>query len=379
MRHEYSTITPAVVHRQAGEALEQSLDWRPHHQSVSVFNLIRLLLLVASYQSSLSAIVRRFFSFSHETASQAVKAQLSSQERITQGLVQALFDVASFSRSDRRRHWLVAIDTHNVSYYGQPTPHVIGGPKKQGTKQFFGYATAVLLHEHRRYTVGLMALSPRWKPHEVVRALLDQILGKGLKIRGVTLDAAFGSGDTLLLLQEQGVAYAVPLQRLGGPKSVRNQLFQGRHRSIRWTQWTTERSRRLVKTRTLLWKGTHKTMLFAFDGWSGQRAYNLQQTAQRQRRLYQRRFGIETSYRQKNQAKGWTTSRDPLYRLLLEGVAHLLRQVWVALTEQIARRSHAPPTAWISTLPFATLLDWLRDTITAQLPEDRSIPLEPIT
>lgn len=379
MRHGYSTITPAVVHHHAQEALERSLGWRPFHDSVSVADLLRLFLLMATFNSSLSAIVRRFFGFSHETASRAVKAQLFSPEQVTQGLVNALFDVASFSRSDRRRHWLVAIDTHNVGYYGQPTPHVIGGPKKQGTKQFFGYATAVLLHQHRRYTIGLMALAPRWKPHEVVGALIEQILAKSLKIKGVTLDAAFGSGDTLLLLQKHRFAYSVPLQRLGGPKSVRNQLFSGRHRMIHWTQWTTERSRRRVKTRTFLWKGSGKTMLFAFDGWRGDRARNIHQTANRQRQLYRRRFGIETSYRQKNQAQAQTTSRDPLYRLLLEGVAYLLRQVWVALTEEIARRSHAKPNGWIGALPFATLLDWLRDTLTVDLPENRSIPLEPIS
>src|ERR1039457_752131 len=46
------------------------------------------------------------------------------------------------------------------------------------------------------------------------------------------------------------------------------------------------------------------------------------------RQLYRRRFGIETSYRQKNQAQAFTTSSDPVYRLLLEGVAYILRQVW---------------------------------------------------
>ena len=85
-------------------------------------------------------------------------------------------------------------------------------------------------------------------------------------------------------------------------------------------------------------------MLFAFQGWSGDRAQNVHQQAERLRQLYRRRFGIETSYRQKNQAKATTTSRDSVYRLLLEGLAYLLRQVWVALTEEIARRSKRRPT-----------------------------------
>ena len=198
---------------------------------------------------------------------------------------------------------MVAIDVNNNPYYGQPTPDVVGGPKKQGTKWFFSYATAVLLHKHRRYTIALEPLPPHTKPHEIVRVLLDQIAEKGLKIRGVTLDSAFDSGDTILLLQERKLAYSIPLRRKGEGRNARNQCFEGRNGLVRWIEWTTKASRHQVRTRTLLWKGKVKTMVFAFQGWSGDRARNVHQQAQRFRQLYRRRFGIETSYRQKNQGQ----------------------------------------------------------------------------
>lgn len=343
MRHLHS-ITPGVVHQYAREALRSSCDWKPFHKSVRVDQLLDLLLLMAASTASLFATVRRFFSFSHQTAWLAVKANLPDRKNIdqlTRGLVAALYNVAAFSRQDRRRRWMVAIDVHNVPYYGQPTPDIVGGPKKQGTKQFFSYATAVLLHKRRRYTVALEPMFPHTKPHDIVRVLLDQIAAKGLKIRGVTLDTAFDSGDTLLLLQERQLAYAVPLRRIGKGRNARNQYFEGRHSLVRWLEWTTDQTRRRVRTRTLLWKGHLKTMLFAFQGWSGDRARHVYQQANQSRRLYRRRFGIETSYRQKNQAQARTTSRDPIYRLLLEGIAYLLRQVWVMLTE-ILRVSRTP-------------------------------------
>jgi hypothetical protein len=375
MRPPYSSITPAVIHQQARRALEHCLDWKPYHQSVSVADLLSLLLLMAAHTASLFATVRRFFSFCHETASRAVQANLPSREQLVAGLVQALYDVAQFSRQDRRRRWLLAIDTHYVAYYGQKTPDILGGPKKQGTKWFFGYATACLLHDHRRYTVALCPLDAKMKPHTIVRTLLDQVAGQGLKIRGVALDSAFDSGETLLLLQERCLAYTVPLRRKGKGNNARNRCFAGRHRLIRWVEWKTETTRRLVKTRVLLWKGHAKTMAFAFQGWRGERARHIHQQALRQRQLYRRRFGIETSYRQKNQAQARTTSRDPVYRLLLEGVAYLLRQVWVVLTEQLARQRRAKPTAWLGDLPMALLLDWLVDHLETLYPEERSIPL----
>ena len=85
------------------------------------------------------------------------------------------------------------------------------------------------------------------------------------------------------------------------------------------------------------------------------------------RQTYRTRFGIETSYRQKNQARGWTTSRDVGYRLLLEGVAHLVRQIWVLLNEERAHAGRQRPTAWVG-LRMADLLESLADDLKAQHP-----------
>jgi len=372
----YHPITPKVVHVRSRQALRHVLDWVPFHQSVSVDDLLDLLLLMAASTASLFATVRRFFSFSHQTGSLAVKANLPNRkniDRLTRGLVDALYDVLVLSRQDRRRRWMVAIDVNNIPYYGPPTPDVVGGPKKQGTKWFFAYATAVLLHKRRRYTVALAALPPKAKPHEIVRVMLDQIAEKGLKIQGVTLDSAFDSGDTLLLLQERHLAYSVPLRRKGQGSNARNDCFEGTHKQVRWVEWTTDKTRRHVRTRTLLWKGRAKTMVFAFQGWTGDRARNVHHQAERLRQLYRRRFGIETSYRQKNQAKAKTTSRDPVYRLLLEGLGYLLRQVWVVLTEELARGSNAAPNAWVGSLTVQRMIDWLVHELTGLHPETLEI------
>lgn len=376
MRHHHVSLTPGVIHHRARQALSGCLNWKPFRQSVSVAQLLDLLLVMAATAASLFAVARRFFPFSHETARRAVHDNLPDNDRLVAGLVGALHDVLCFSRRDRRRHWLVGIDTHHKPYYGDRTPDVVGGPKKQGTKWSFGYATAVLLHKGRRYTVGLCPLGPGMTPDVIVRTLLDQIAEKGLKIRGVALDSGFEGGEVIGLLQERGLAYVVPLRRTGHPGGTRQRLFEGRHRLVRWAEWTTDRTRQRVRTRTVLWKGRRRTMLFAFGGWTGDRAQSVHDEAMRLRRLYRRRFGIETSYRQKNQAEPTTTSKDPAYRLLLEGVAYLLRQVWVVLTEQIARSRHLKPGAWVGEMTFALLLDWLAHALKRHYPERRSIPLD---
>ncbi len=377
MRQSHCSLTPGVIHYRARQALAGCLDWKPFGRSVSVSQLLDLLLVMAATTASLFAVARRFFPFSHETARQAVHDNLPDADRLVAGLVHSLHDVAGFSRRDRRRHWPLAIDTHHKPYYGERTAAVVGGPKKQGTKWSFGYATAILLHKGRRYTVGLCPLAPGVTPDAVVRTLLDQVAEQGLKIRGVALDSGFEGGEVILLLQERGLAYVVPLRRSGRPGGSRQRLFEGQHRLVRWAAWTTDRTRQTVRTRTVLWKGRRRTMLFAFGGWTGDRAQSVHDEAMRQRRLYRRRFGIETSYRQKNQAEPTTTSKDPVYRLLLEGVAYLLRQVWVVLTERIARARRLKPGAWVGDLTLPTLLDWLANRIERLYPERRSIPVDP--
>ena len=49
------------------------------------------------------------------------------------------------------------------------------------------------------------------------------------------------------------------------------------------------------------------------------------------RETYRKRFAIETSYRQMHQGRARTCTRIPLVRLLLVGIALVLRNVWVGL------------------------------------------------
>jgi putative transposase len=72
------------------------------------------------------------------------------------------------------------------------------------------------------------------------------------------------------------------------------------------------------------------------------------------------RFGIETSYRQMNQAKVTTTTRNPLVRLFLVGVALILRNVWVGLHwDLLSAPRKGGREVRLDRLRFKTLLLWL--------------------
>jgi putative transposase len=78
------------------------------------------------------------------------------------------------------------------------------------------------------------------------------------------------------------------------------------------------------------------------------------------RETYRLRFGIESSYRQLNQARIRTCSRDPLLRLLFVGIALILRNLWVwlhLLVLSTPRRGGR--VLRLDKLRFRTMLLWL--------------------
>jgi hypothetical protein len=85
--------------------------------------------------------------------------------------------------------------------------------------------------------------------------------------------------------------------------------------------------RRTYKTRTGKLR-RHKPLVFAFWGFRPR-------CPAEAARLYRRRYGIEASYRQLNQARARTCCRSPRIRLLLAALALLLRNLWVWAHEQI--------------------------------------------
>jgi putative transposase len=79
------------------------------------------------------------------------------------------------------------------------------------------------------------------------------------------------------------------------------------------------------------------------------------------RESYRQRFGIETSYRQMEQARIRTSTRDPLLRLLYVGVALILRNVRAWLHwEVLSHPRRGGRRIDLSQLTFRSMLLWLQ-------------------
>lgn len=350
MNQGYYKVMPRTVYAVAKSSLVKVIDWEDFGRKVTVGKLLDLILMCACLRLSLSGACRRHdFGFSHETARKAVNANLpDSHDELLEGYLNQLLALVPFDVL--KSEFVVAIDEHRTPFYGKKkTTGVTGGVKKHGTKYAYSYATAIIVHHRKRYTVGLIPLFKGDKPHQVVERLVQQMVHRGLKIRGIVLDSAYDSGETLLFLQQKKLFYTVPLRRKGDKKNRRNELWNRPIGEVTQTSWTTEESRKEVTTEIQVWRGPNNqaVRVYAFGGWDEKQARTQLERGRLARRWYRKRFGIETGYRQMNEVKAKTTKKDVIYRLLLIGVALLIRQVWVVLSAELAQTKKAKPTAWL--------------------------------
>ena len=92
------------------------------------------------------------------------------------------------------------------------------------------------------------------------------------------------------------------------------------------------------------------------------------------RERYRTRFGIETSYRQRRQARIYTCTRNPHLRLVFVAISLLLRNLWVWIHERYLKENGGEAlTLRLERLRFKRLLEWINLAVIALL-HNGSIP-----
>jgi|HubBroStandDraft_1064217.scaffolds.fasta_scaffold107783_2 hypothetical protein len=233
------------------------------------------------------------------------------------------------------RPWLpqrpvdIAIDFHLVPYAGErpKTTQLLASKAKQGTNRFHGYSTAAIVQGDQRLSFGLRAIREPGHLLSVVQGHLEDARQLSLQVRWILLDREFYCGDVIEFLQAEGLHAVMPVRT--GPK-MRAQWEKGR-RSFA-TLHTMNSKGREVRFRVQVVKlykkgrrGEHgvESLFYVVIG--------PRLPPAKLRALYRGRFGIEATYRIAESARARTTSRRPVYRLLLMALAILVENEWVIL------------------------------------------------
>jgi putative transposase len=364
MRRPHLTLSSAEVQRQFVELLTPVLGpWPPVRRCTVEAVLLVLAYAAARVTSVADACLRLTDAPDSDTVLGHLARRLPTGDVLDRRVRQAL--VGHLPRAIRRGRWVIALDVTLIPYHGRPfaeAAEVYRGQPKSGTTHFHAYATAYLVRAGRRFTLAVIGVSRGDTPDQIVRRLCRRVVAAGVKPRLFLLDRGFQTAGVVRYFQAARHAFVMPQAvhgraprdgRLTGLRAIRAGHKTG------WTRYTWKPlgQRRVTVDLCVLRRRRqdrrgHRAFLYACG--------RVRMTPAAVYRTYRRRFGVETSYRQMNQARIRTTTRRPTLRFLFVAVALLLRNLWVWLHwTALAARRRGPRRVRLHRLRLRTLTLWL--------------------
>jgi putative transposase len=368
-------VTKDEVYGYANHWLSNSLKLEYKARRCNAGTLIQILLIAAARTVSLFAACRDL-------------ADAPCDQTVRNALEEALPDIAELERRLNlslatelpkallRKPRRLAIDLTLIPYHGQPLAdpkEVYRSSPKSGTTHFHAYATVAVVHKGHRFTLALVHVEHGEKMKEVVKRLLAIVRRRGVRVRFLLLDKGFFGVEVIAYLKRAGHGFIIPAVVRGrkpkgrkpatGLRAIRqkkNGYYRhrlsgqvgGKPRSSEVTICVA--SKRYTHKKT--GKRRTKKLMYAIG--------KVRQTPKEIREQYRKRFGIETSYRQMNEARIKTCTRDPALRLLFVGVALVLRNVWVWLHFKLAKGKWSEaPQLFLKLMRFREMLLWISQVV----------------
>ena len=370
MRSEHYNMTANDIYRFAAAMLQPQLKWHDHGPKCTAPVLLQILFYAAAQLCSVFAACARLRTAPSDQAVRDALAALCPEES---GVLEEQFNQSfaeQLPKGLKKRSQRLAIDLTLVPYHGQPyrcSEEIYRSQAKSGTTHFHAYATCYVVHKGRRFTVAMMRVDHGTTMVAVLKRLLRQARRAGIRRSLLLLDRGFYSVKVIRYLQAARYAFIMPVIIRGrdahdprGPSATRVFAVQ-KHRA--WAKYTLTNSEKIKATVRICvhcrnWAGHRKrrgrqTLVYAF--WAIQ-----PKTTEWVYQIYRLRFGIETSYRQLNEARIKTTTRNPQLRLLFIGIALVLRNLWVWVHwHYLASPRRGGRKLNLYKLRFKTLLMWL--------------------
>jgi hypothetical protein len=350
MRHGQSTLSCKNVSSLATNLLVGALGcigWVAGAATVEPLLVVQLLLRAGAERRSLDAIVNlaKNVPCCCQTIRNAIAKMLpKTVAELEPVITKALHGRLPKGLSRRRRD--MVIDMNNQPFYGdKKTPGTYRGQPKASTKTFFAYATLLVIRKGQTFTVGLVSIVNEDDLPGIIDKLLAQAATKGLRPRRLLLDRGFYAAKVMLHLQKLQQPFLMPMIRRGKSGTTKKactgtaQFFVKGRRG--WATYSWEARVRVDKKKGKRLEVTNDVCMAPRDKKPGHKgkAWPLVFACHGLKKLppadvaalYRRRFRIETSYRQMHEGLAMTTTKNPVYRLLLVLIALVLRNLWVWL------------------------------------------------
>ena len=344
------TLTDQQTLQKARTILQGHLPLEARGYKCHSEHLYDVLLGIAASGETLEAVCQDLTSVpSADTLRLYLNDQLSVKALpdLEQALNQAL--TAELPPRLLRKAQKIAIDFHDRPYYGSASQEEalwVRAKAKDGTTRFLRLATAYVIDRGLRLTVAVRFVLPDDQTVDVLKSLIGRINALKMSISCLLLDKGFASIETMHYLHEQQMPaiIACPIRGKKTPQPGGTRALCRGRKSYR-TRYTFRNSETAFTAEVALCR------VFTTARRTGRMArratwlifilIEVDLSPRTVRRLYRRRFGVETSYRLSGQVRGWTSSQNAAYRFVLLGLSFFMVNVWVHLCwlyTQVPRR-----------------------------------------
>lgn len=233
-----------------------------------------------------------------------------------------------------KRAYYIAIDLTLIPYHGEPyedESEIVRSQPKSGTTHFHGYATVSIVHDDQRYVVALRFVEKDESMQDIVAWLLNRLKSIGISIKRAYFDKGFCSVPLLKTLERRKIKFIMPMPVRGKSGGVRK-LFEASASHKTTYTFNSPKHGELKISAVVVKKYSKGRYKRKGARWFAYALAGLPKSVEPHQvfEMYRQRFGIETSYRQMNQVRARTTSRNPVIRLLLVGLAFILFNLYIA-------------------------------------------------
>ena len=267
----------------------------------------------------------------------------------------------------KKKKQTLAIDFNLIPYYGKPTPeerpYIYRSQAKNGTCSFYAYATLYVIKKGKRVTLAIRGV--RWADTKaaIITYLLAELSELNIYIKKLYLDREFFSVAVISWLIALDVPFVMPAIKRGKTGGI-NQFLKGKKsyktkytmsskkgKSVTFELWIVCRYQKGKRGK----KGVEYLVYVV---------YKVKTSLAHIRQSYRQRFGIESSYRLKNNCRIRTTTKNPIIRLLFVGISFLLLNIWVNfLWQRISQPRRGGRLIYRNKFPLKLMLSFLRQAV----------------
>jgi hypothetical protein len=228
----------------------------------------------------------------------------------------------------------LAIDLHLQPYYGVPTaaeaPYIYRSAAKSETTRFYAYATIYVIRRHKRITLAIHAVPVNETMVATITYLLAKLSEAKVRIKRLYLDRGFYSVPVIRWLKALNIPFLMPAV-IRGKQGGTRALCRGRV-SYRTPYTLNSADYGQVECQIAVvchyrkgYKGQHGIDYCLYV------VHRIKVALHQLHYHYRQRFGIESTYRMKNQCRIRTTNKNPVLRFLFMAIAFILVNLWIYL------------------------------------------------